>query len=120
MIAMNGKVSHITEVTEELVDMPGSKKTYIQWLITKDDGAPHFAMRRFRVLPGGYSPLHSHGHEHEVYVLQGKGQVLLGEKKYELKPGSFVFVPPMEKHQFVNTSDTEELIFLCIIPHIHH
>ncbi len=112
---MNGKVSHIDRVPLEKVDMQGAKDTYIQWLITKDDGAPNFAMRRFVVRPGGYSPLHSHPYEHEVYVLSGNGEVQIGDISYDLQAGSFVLVPPGETHQFRNTGQ-EDLVFLCIIP----
>ena len=31
-------------------------------------------MRQFEVAPGGHTPKHSHGHEHEVFVLEGIGR----------------------------------------------
>jgi len=114
---MKGKVSHINRVTPEKVDMEGVKDTFIQWLITKDDGAPNFAMRRFVVKPGGYSPLHTHPYEHEVYVLSGKGQVQIGDEVHDIEQGSFAFVPPDIIHQFRNTGD-DDLVFLCIIPNV--
>ena len=114
---MSGKISHIDEVPLEPVDMEGVKDTFIQWLITKDDGAPNFAMRRFVVKAGGYSPLHEHPYEHEVFVLSGQGEVQIEEDSGSLRAGSFVLVPPGVKHQFRNTGN-EDLVFLCIIPNV--
>ncbi len=72
-------------------------------------------MRLFEVGPGGYSPLHTHNWEHEVFILEGEGVVTDGEKEAQIKSGTVVYVAPEEKHQFKNNvSDT--LKFLCLIP----
>ena len=44
---------HYTDIDPEEVTMYGSTNTTIQWLITKEDGAPRFALRRFVVEPEG-------------------------------------------------------------------
>lgn len=93
----------------------GASKLKVRWLITKDTGAPNFAMRLFEMQPGGYSPLHGHNWEHEVFILEGEGAVVgkEGEKKFKL--GDAVFVPPNEKHQFKNTG--KKLVkFICLVP----
>ncbi|MCD6399525.1 cupin domain-containing protein [candidate division WOR-3 bacterium] len=105
----------ITDVKEEYVSEEGAKSTYIRWLITEKDGAPHFAMRRFRVEKGGYTPFHKHSHEHEAYVLSGRGVARVGNEEVPLEKDRFVFVPPNVPHQFLNKGE-EDLIFLCIIP----
>lgn len=112
---MKEKVTHITQVPQEKVEMEGVKDAYIQWLISDKDGAPNFAMRRFVVKAGGYTPYHHHPYEHEVLVLSGQGQVKIGESIYNLHSGSVVFVPPDVMHQFRNTGDTD-LEFICVIP----
>ena len=104
-----------TELPEERVEMEGVKDATIQWLRAKEHGAPTFAMRRFRVKPGGYTPYHTHPYEHEVYVLSGKGVAVIEDQEYPLEKDSFILVPPDLRHQFKNTGD-EDLIFLCIIP----
>jgi quercetin dioxygenase-like cupin family protein len=88
----------------------------VRWLITKDMGAPTFAMRLFEVEPNGYSPLHNHPWEHEVFILEGEGVVFDGAKATPIKPNDVVFVPPDEKHQFKNTGK-QTLKFLCLIPY---
>ncbi len=110
------KVVNYKDVEELPVDMEGVKDTYIRWLITDHDGALNFAMRLFRIKPGGHTPYHKHPYEHEVFVLSGKGRFVFEGKEYEIEDGSVVFVDPDKKHQFVNVSETEELKFICVIP----
>ncbi len=94
----------------------GAHNVKVRWLITKEMGAPNFAMRLFEVERGGYSPLHTHPWEHEVFILEGEGFVFDGEKATPFKPNDIVFVPSDEWHQFKNTGK-QTLKFLCLIPH---
>lgn len=94
----------------------GAVKTKVRWLITKKLGAPNFAMRVFDIAPNGYSPLHSHPWEHEVFILRGNGQLFDGSNGFPFKAGDVVFVPPNERHQFKNSGD-KTLRFICLIPH---
>ena len=61
-------------------------------------------MRQFDVDPGGHTPKHTHGHEHEVYVLEGTGVVLEGDVEHPLRPGHGRFRPaqavaPVSQHR---------------------
>ncbi|MHA1589422.1 MAG: cupin domain-containing protein [Candidatus Njordarchaeales archaeon] len=103
------------EVPMQEVDFEGAIGAYIQWLLSKDDGAENFAMRRFTIKPGGKIPRHAHWYEHEIYVLKGRGRVGIGEKVYEVEEGSVLFVPPDVPHWYENIGD-EDWVFLCIIP----
>jgi len=94
----------------------GSSKLTVRWLITKDIGAPNFAMRLFEMKPGGHSPLHSHDWEHEVFILEGEGAVVGKEGEKQFKPDDVVFVPPNEKHQFKNTGK-KPVKFICLVPY---
>lgn len=93
----------------------GAKDVTVRWLITKDTGAPNFAMRLFEMKVSGYSPFHTHDWEHEVFILDGEGIVRSEQGDFPFKPGSVVFVPPNEMHQFRNTGKTL-VRFLCLIP----
>ncbi len=88
----------------------------LRWVITKDDGAPNFAMRVIEVQPGCSTPHHQHEWEHEVFVIGGKGVVRGSQGDRSIQQGSVVFVPGNETHQFVNQGD-EVLRFLCLVPH---
>ena len=94
----------------------GIEGVTLRWVIGKQDGAPHFAMRVFEVQPGKATPHHRHWWEHEVYVLAGRGVVKSADGDRPIREGSVVFVPGDEIHQFVNTGD-EVLRFICAIPH---
>ena len=84
-------------------------------LITEADGAGNFSMRLFRLLPGGYTPFHVHPWEHEVFVVQGDGEVVGEEENRPLVPGTAVFVPAGIRHRF--RAGEKGMDFLCCIPH---
>jgi len=109
------KVKQIEDVPRVEVHLPGVEKVYIRRLIGQADGAATFAMRLFEVEASGYTPLHSHDHEHEVFILSGQGVVRGPWGESPLGAGKAVFVPPGEEHHFVNTSH-EPLRFLCLVP----
>ncbi|MEM3553827.1 MAG: cupin, partial [Candidatus Bathyarchaeia archaeon] len=70
------KVFHYSEVKPEEAIEEGASKLKVRWLITREIGAPNFAMRLFEMEPGGHSPLHTHPWEHEVFILEGEGVVV--------------------------------------------
>lgn len=109
------KVKKRDEISSKDVQMPGTQGVSIRRLITREDGAENFAMRLFQVQPGGHTPRHRHAHEHEVYVLEGKGSILGAQGEMPLETGSAVLVPSQEEHQFRN-SGCEPLVFLCMVP----
>jgi quercetin dioxygenase-like cupin family protein len=94
----------------------GASKTKVRWLITEEIGAYNFAMRLFEMAVNGSSPLHAHPWEHEVFILNGEGQLFDGKKTLPFKTGDVVFVLPGEYHQFKNTGK-KPLKFLCLIPY---
>ena len=109
------KLFHCLDVESETAEKE-AYKLKVRWLITKDMGAENFAMRLFEMEPGGYSPLHTHPWEHEVFILEGEGTVFGGGEKQKFKAGDVIFIPPNEKHQFKNTSE-KTVKFLCLVPH---
>ena len=109
------KKKHFDEVEKKPVQMEGAKGVYIRWLIAEEDNPPNFLMRYFEIESSGHTPFHQHDWEHEAYVLEGRGELIHGDKALPLQKGDFVLVMPDEKHQFKNTG-TEPLKFLCLIP----
>ena len=102
------------KVKAQKVQMEGVKDTTIQILINHPP-ASTFITRKFRIKPGGYTPLHAHAYEHEVYVLEGLGEVRNEKQSIQIRQGSVVFIPPNEVHQFRNVGEVD-LVFLCLIP----
>jgi len=109
------KVVHYEQVKSEAVSMEGATGCAMRCLIGPDDAASNFTMRQFDVAVGGHTPKHSHGFEHEVFILEGTGTVLEGDTEHPLQPGTVIFVPPNQVHQFRNTG-SQPLKFLCLIP----
>ena len=93
----------------------GARDVDIRWLISKDDGAENFAMRMFEIKPGGYTPLHKHRHEHEVFVIEGEGLLVYEGKEYQFNRDYVIFVPGNKEHRFKNTRNSF-LRLLCLIP----
>ena len=90
-------------------------KTVKRVLIGPDQGAPNFIMRMFTLEEGGFSPYHTHPWEHEAFILSGEGIIKGADGEKHVSEGDFIFVPPNEEHQFVN-SGKDPFEFLCIIP----
>ena len=109
------KVLHYDEVKAETAE-GGAYKTKLRWLITKKMGAENFAMRFFEMEAGGYSPLHTHPWEHEVFILDGEGEIFDGKSSRHFGSDDVVFIPPNELHQFRNKGSVI-LKFLCLIPY---
>jgi quercetin dioxygenase-like cupin family protein len=109
------KLANINDVPKLPVKHAGAEGVTIQWLISKEDGAPNFAMRLFELQPGGHTPLHRHPHEHEVFVLEGHGMIVCEGQSSPIGFEDAILVPGGKEHCFQNTSDAL-LRFLCLIP----
>ena len=111
------KVFRYDSVKLEDVTTDGASKVKIRWVITKEMGAPNFAMRVFEVEKNGYTPLHKHPWEHEIFILEGEGQLFDGKKAVSFKAGDAIFVQTDEMHQFKN-SGGKVLKFICLVPYV--
>lgn len=81
----------------------------------ESDGAPFYNLRMIEVAPGGNTPDHSHPYEHENFVVDGAGDVMIEGEWHRLGPGYVVFVPPGARHQYRNAG-AGPFRFLCGIP----
>ncbi len=91
----------------------------VLWSVSQLDEAPNLALRLYEMEPGAATTAHTHYSEYEVFVLSGKGAVVGKEGEIPLGGGDAVYVPPTERHQFVNGGD-EELCFLMGLPITQH
>lgn len=72
------------------------------------------------VVPPGKRAFPKHNHhvlEEMFYVIDGTGEVRVGDAVHPLRPGDVVACPPggpESAHQIVNTSDSAELRFLAV------
>lgn len=108
-------IRNINDTPRTPVSMNGVKDASMAIMVGREDGAPNFALRQFRVEPGGHTPHHSHDYEHEVYVVAGSGEILLDGAMRPIRAGDVIYVPADEEHQF-QANRGEALQFLCIVP----
>ncbi|HEX9116241.1 MAG TPA: cupin domain-containing protein [Anaerolineae bacterium] len=109
------KVTHYTDVAAEKFGDSAPGVT-IRWVIDEHaDGAPNYALRVIEVEAGGHTPEHSHPYEHENFVIEGQGRVLIGEEWHDVRVGDVIFVPGGTRHTYVNSGETA-FKFLCGIP----
>ena len=109
-----GLVRSLSDAPLKPVDMPGVKGVRMAVMVGREHGAPNFALRQFAVEPGGHSPRHSHDYEHEVYIVDGGGTVLLNGSEQPIKAGDVVYVPADHEHQF--RAAGSGMKFLCLVP----
>jgi quercetin dioxygenase-like cupin family protein len=109
------KIERSGDISRFPVNVDGAKDVTIRLLISKADGAQNYVMRLFELQPGGYTPLHTHPHEHEVFVLQGRGMLVYEGRENKFGAEYAIFVPGNKEHQFKNTGDSV-LRFLCVVP----
>lgn len=111
-------IKKLDNIEKEDVTMANSTKTTIQWLITKNDGAERFTMRRFDIEPGGSIGLHEHPEDHEIYVLQGNGTLIDEEgNEKKVEKNDIIYVPPDERHGYRNDGN-KPFSFICVIPYL--
>lgn len=70
--------------------------------------------RIVRIPPRKNNERHLHAHESLFVVLEGAGEVLVGEKWTPVGRGDVAFIPRWVFHQTRNTSDTTDLVVLAI------
>jgi quercetin dioxygenase-like cupin family protein len=106
---------HYDDVALQEVKEPGAEGVRVRWLIGKEDGAPHFYMRRFELVPGGHTLRHRHAWEHEVYILEGEGTVFCEGREEDFAAGDVIYVAPDEEHSFA-AGGRGSVAFLCLVP----
>lgn len=97
------------------ISMEGTKGVDFRPLLAENVDPPNYYLRVFDISPGGYTPLHRHPWEHEVFVVSGRGKIVLDGCEEPLAEADAVFVEPDELHQFVNDSSAM-MRMICVVP----
>lgn len=98
-------------VSVEELPMEGGAR--IRWLITHRDGAQTFSMRLVEVKEGDNTPYHTHDYEHEIYVVDGKAEATMGDKKQTISADDVIYIPPNVYH---GMKALEDLKIVCVVP----
>ncbi|MFC1619605.1 cupin domain-containing protein [Candidatus Neomarinimicrobiota bacterium] len=70
--------------------------------------------------PGQAPPLHKHNDTEQIfYILEGKGDLIIEDKRYPVNPGDVVRIPPSTYHsiQASGDGDLRYLAIDCFITH---
>ena len=79
--------------------------------------ATSFALGNVTLDPnGGQVPWHNQEQEEIYLVLEGEGEMCLGEEKSALKAGQAVYIPPGVFHQLTNIGTTPLRMVYCYGP----
>ena len=107
---------HLHEIPGVAIEKDGFLNMTARYAITKDDGAPRYALRIMEFGPYGHTSLHAHGEEHEFYFLDDHAELLIENgQPVRLRQGDCVYVAPNEAHQLRNVG-AETMRVVCTIP----
>jgi len=110
------RVARLDEVERTTAQMEGAQGVYKQVPLSGKDGAPTFSFRVFTIEPMGHTPFHRHSFEHMNYVIHGEGVLVADDGEREIREGDFALVLPGEKHQYRNSSESQNLVMICAVP----
>ncbi len=115
-------IRNIHDTPTAPVEMDGVLGASMALMVGRDDGAPNFALRHFEIAPGGHTPRHAHDFEHEVFIVEGSGEVLLDGEYRAIRSGDVLYIPADHEHQFradgemTDATGSVGLRFLCLVP----
>lgn len=79
--------------------------------------ATHFAIGNVTLEPhGGQVPWHNQEQEEIYFIVEGTGEMCLGEERQVLTTGQAVYIPPTMFHQLTNIGDTPLRMIYCYGP----
>ena len=70
------------------------------------------------IKPGGEIIPHVHEVLEMMYIIQGEGSALVNGERQRSEPGTIVVAPPGSEHGFLNTGDTDIVIYCVFSPGI--
>ncbi len=79
--------------------------------------ATAFSMGQVTIEPhGGQVPWHNHEQEEVYFMLEGRGEMCVGEERQTIKSGQAVYIPSNVFHQLTNLGDTPLRMIYCYGP----
>lgn len=74
-------------------------------LVVKKIGGDSLTSSFLIVIKQGVKKHFHKEHSETIYVLEGEGQMLLGEKTFQIKSGNYIFIPKNTPHKVEVTSN---------------
>ena len=99
--------TRILDMADVLERRQESGQLYLEFL-----SAPAMSVGVYALAAGSADPQQPHTEDEIYYVLDGRGQIRIGDEDLDVSPGSVIFVTAGEEHKF--HSITEELQLLVV------
>jgi len=111
-----GETMHFVRQAEDVQEeMVGAGRDTVRQVLIGPGEGPNFQLRKFRIEPGGFMPMHTNTVEHEQYVLGGRAQVRIGGETFAVKADDVVLIPAGVPHSY-EAIGKEPFEFLCVVP----
>ncbi len=79
--------------------------------------ATNFSLGHVTLEPhGGQVPWHNQDQEEIYFIVEGTGEMCLGEERRDVQTGQAVYIPTGVFHQLTNTGDTPMRMIYCYGP----
>lgn len=102
----------------ELTSM-GNNGNTLKGILTPAVGGGHVEVWESSVAPGGRTPRHQHTSPEVFIVLEGSGELIVGEKSYAFAAPCTVYAPANVPHEIHNTGTTPTRQIVIIEAHSH-
>lgn len=80
----------------------------------KQDIALRYSLAHAIVPVGQTSTPHALTTSEVYYILQGQGEMHIGNEVQNVEPGDAVYIPPNAR-QYIGNSGSEPLVFICLV-----
>ena len=106
----------IVKKIEEIDTFTGQEGTQIRQIFSPNetDNSIRYSIAHCTINPGQSSKPHTMKTSEMYYIMQGNGNMHIGEEQKKVKQNDVIFVPPMSK-QFLENNGDVDLVALCIV-----
>ena len=91
----------------EGMEFPAGRRTRVMWGENGAINGEHFCQGYVVIYPGGSVPTHEHVTVETYTVLQGVGEMRIGDETQPMKPGDMVYIESGKPHSLRNTGDSD-------------
>jgi quercetin dioxygenase-like cupin family protein len=106
---------NVDNIPEKGINRKYRDQITIRYLLVQEFGTPNFEMRYFELNSGSLTALDQHPYEHEIFIVRGRGKLLVDSREYILRQGDAILIQPNEVHQLRQVGE-EPLGFICVVP----
>jgi mannose-6-phosphate isomerase-like protein (cupin superfamily) len=101
---------------KECKEMIAGDNTALRELLNplKEDICIRYSLAHTRLKPGQKSLAHRLKSSEVYYIIQGRGEIYIGDQKENVSAGQALYIPPDAVQKIKNTG-TVDLTFLCIV-----